>query len=121
MCCLVPLPCTDTVVRAVLLGTGSPTRANSNVSRAVPQPWHERPRIVTDTDSTEEWDIINLTVDAHPIHIHVSDFQVRFFVCIGSRLAALQLQDSGCCCLLGLLVASCKHSGIMLRLTLCCK
>ena len=32
----------------------------------------ERPRV----GSTEEWDIINLTQDAHPIHIHLIQFQL---------------------------------------------
>jgi len=29
------------------------------------------------TEVVEDWEIINLTVDAHPIHIHEEYFQVR--------------------------------------------
>ena len=28
------------------------------------------------TGSTEEWEIINMTVDAHPIHVHLIQFQL---------------------------------------------
>src|SRR5690606_6192384 len=32
----------------------------------------ERPRVGT----TEVWELVNLTMDAHPIHLHLIDFQV---------------------------------------------
>ena len=36
----------------------------------------ENPRIVGGVAPIEEWEIYNFTVDAHPIHLHLVEFQV---------------------------------------------
>jgi len=59
-----------------LLGTAEPTRdaAGNIVSGAVA--WHspttERPKV----DTTEIWEIYNATGDAHPVHLHLVNFEV---------------------------------------------
>lgn len=58
------------VPTAILLGTvdgaGSP----------VPQRWGDAISENPALDSTEVWEILNFTVDAHPIHIHEVQFEV---------------------------------------------
>jgi FtsP/CotA-like multicopper oxidase with cupredoxin domain len=57
--------------KAALLGTFNPT-----TGIGTPVMWHmpitENPTL----NSTEEWEFNNLTVDAHPIHVHQVKFQV---------------------------------------------
>lgn len=60
-----------TEVKAVLLGTGVPPTIPQNTPPTLPsgaglvkkQLWMDAIRTATPTDTTEEWDIINLTVD----------------------------------------------------------
>jgi FtsP/CotA-like multicopper oxidase with cupredoxin domain len=56
--------------QAALLGTVSPLGISTSLLWS--DPITENPGIST----TEEWVISNLTVDAHPIHIHLGGFQV---------------------------------------------
>jgi spore coat protein A, manganese oxidase len=38
--------------------------------------WHEKPTEVVQTGTTEVWEFYNLSPVAHPVHIHLVDFQV---------------------------------------------
>ena len=54
--------------------------------------WAEEARIETPTvDTVEQWNIINVTADTHPIHLHLVQFQVlgRQKFDVGGYLAAL--------------------------------
>jgi FtsP/CotA-like multicopper oxidase with cupredoxin domain len=57
--------------KAALLGTFDPATATST-----PLMFHEPITENPALGSTEEWEINNLTVDAHPIHVHLVKFQV---------------------------------------------
>jgi FtsP/CotA-like multicopper oxidase with cupredoxin domain len=39
-------------------------------------PWHAAPTETPALNSTEEWEIYNFTGDAHPVHLHLVNFQV---------------------------------------------
>jgi bilirubin oxidase len=64
---------------AVLPGVG-PLRSQLGGLKADgtadPRRWHEDPTERPAAGSTEVWEIHNFTEDAHPIHIHVTQFQV---------------------------------------------
>jgi hypothetical protein len=47
----------------VLLGTADPQQPVGDTQTAAPQLWSDPVTADTDTDTVEEWDIINLTVD----------------------------------------------------------
>jgi len=53
-----------------LLGTLNPDASGA------PHRWHEDPTERPAVGSTEVWEIHNFTEDAHPTHIHVTQFQV---------------------------------------------
>jgi FtsP/CotA-like multicopper oxidase with cupredoxin domain len=75
---LVPTP--GTTARNLVLvevldpTTGAPVKAllNNLPFTAPPQQW-EQPRVNT----VEQWNLINTTGDAHPIHLHLVQFQVK--------------------------------------------
>lgn len=49
-----------------------PTKAGASVNASGQKYMTEVPRV----GSTEQWEIINLTMDAHPIHLHLVQFQL---------------------------------------------
>jgi spore coat protein A len=61
------------------------------------RPFHSTDITEVEGDTLEEWELINTTVDAHPIHLHFTQFQVlnrqRFDV--GKYLAATGYVDPG--------------------------
>ncbi|MFJ6270349.1 multicopper oxidase family protein [Pseudarthrobacter oxydans] len=61
------------------------------------RPFHTTDITAVQGDTLEEWELINTTVDAHPIHLHFTQFQVlnrqRFDV--GKYLAATGYVDPG--------------------------
>ncbi|UCG33997.1 MAG: multicopper oxidase domain-containing protein, partial [Phycisphaerales bacterium] len=48
-----------------------------------------------DVDATEEWDIYNLTVDAHPIHLHLVRFEVTGREVIGGDARGPEPWETG--------------------------
>ncbi|KAF6257813.1 hypothetical protein COO60DRAFT_1460964 [Scenedesmus sp. NREL 46B-D3] len=61
---------------AQYIGTVSGDNVNPAALTAVKQFWMDPVTALTDLNTTEEWTIINLTPDAHPIHIHEVLFEV---------------------------------------------
>jgi FtsP/CotA-like multicopper oxidase with cupredoxin domain len=59
-----------------LLGVAEPTvdAAGNLVNGAIA--WHSPTTENPDLDSTEEWEIYNATEDAHPVHLHLVNFEV---------------------------------------------
>jgi len=64
-------PLESTTTRTVTLNTGSDGAYFLN-GRMFDSPADETPKLGT----TEEWDIVNLTYESHPIHLHLVQFQV---------------------------------------------
>jgi len=54
-----------------VMGPAGPTQAIING-----QKWHDTISEVPQVGSTEEWEIVNLTADTHPIHLHLVQFQL---------------------------------------------
>jgi bilirubin oxidase len=59
---------------AQYLGTIDDT--NADAQKGLEQHWSAQVRFVSGVNATEEWTIVNLTPDAHPIHIHEVLFEV---------------------------------------------
>eukprot|EP00775_Hariotina_reticulata_P002747 gene2747-3041_t len=59
-------------VVAVYLGQANIT---NGVGVGIPKTWSDPVTTNPETEVVEDWEIINLTVDAHPIHIHEEYFQ----------------------------------------------
>jgi FtsP/CotA-like multicopper oxidase with cupredoxin domain len=57
--------------QAALLGTVDPY-----TGAAIHKMWADAPTETPLLGSTEEWEICNFTMDAHPIHLHLVDFEV---------------------------------------------
>lgn len=72
--------------QAALLGTISPMGISTSLLWS--DPITENPGVST----TEEWAISNLTVDAHPIHLHLVKFQVIGRELIGGGPSPIGLQ-----------------------------
>ena len=74
----VPVVATQNIVLVeVHNAAGEPTMVllnNRNFLDATGQP--PSPVLTVGTDTLEEWDLINTTVDAHPMHLHFTQFQV---------------------------------------------
>ncbi|WIA36699.1 hypothetical protein OEZ86_007976 [Tetradesmus obliquus] len=60
---------------AQFIGTVQPTTTN-NVLQGEKRFWMDPVDTITGLNATEEWTIINLTPDAHPIHIHEVMFEI---------------------------------------------
>ncbi|NJO55414.1 MAG: multicopper oxidase domain-containing protein [Rhodospirillales bacterium] len=58
-----------------LLGTVDPA-PNEFGSEATPYPWFQPTTETPTIDTVEEWEIFNFTPDAHPMHVHLVNFQV---------------------------------------------
>jgi spore coat protein A, manganese oxidase len=74
-----PLPQPAPSARRVVLlteimdpGSGEPVMALLNA-----RPWETTDRERPVVDTLEEWEIVNLTADTHPIHLHLVQFQVH--------------------------------------------
>lgn len=57
-----------------LLGTVAEDLSGTNVATAYT--WFQPPTETPDLDSTEIWEIYNFTADAHPIHLHLVNFEI---------------------------------------------
>jgi FtsP/CotA-like multicopper oxidase with cupredoxin domain len=59
-----------------LLGTAEPTvdAAGNEVNGAIA--WHSPTTEIPDLDATEIWEIYNATGDAHPVHLHLVNFEI---------------------------------------------
>lgn len=56
---------------AAMLGTVDPI-----TNMGMPMPWMDAPTETPLLGATEEWEICNFTMDAHPIHVHLVEFEV---------------------------------------------
>ncbi|MBI4936237.1 MAG: multicopper oxidase domain-containing protein [Actinobacteria bacterium] len=56
---------------AAMLGTVDPL-----TNMGMPMMWGEAPSETPLLGATEEWEICNFTMDAHPIHLHLVDFEI---------------------------------------------
>lgn len=56
---------------AAMLGTVDPL-----TNMGMPMMWAEAPTETPLLGATEEWEICNFTMDAHPIHLHLVDFEI---------------------------------------------
>jgi spore coat protein A, manganese oxidase len=60
-----------------LLGVVEPgNETNFYGSRATPYTWFQKTTENPEFDSIEEWEIYNFTGDAHPIHLHLVNFEI---------------------------------------------
>ena len=59
-----------------LLGTVHPKNPNAFGSQATPYTWFEPDTELPKFKTTEIWDIYNFTGDAHPIHLHLVNFEI---------------------------------------------
>ena len=59
-----------------LLGIVHPGRLNSDGSQATPFTWANPDTELPLLNTTERWDIYNFTPDAHPVHLHLVNFQI---------------------------------------------
>lgn len=63
----------------VLLGTA--TNNVNGPNTATPQLWMDPVTADSASSTAHVWDIINLSADSHPIHLHHVDFEVRWRWC----------------------------------------
>jgi len=56
---------------SAMLGTYDPETGESS-----PTMWADPIKTIVDNGGTEEWEVYNLTEDAHPVHLHLVQFQV---------------------------------------------
>lgn len=59
---------------SILLGRAGTDADGNNI--AIPETWSDPVSTIAAENSVEDWEMINLTVDSHPIHIHETYFQV---------------------------------------------
>lgn len=59
-------------VKVFVNNTGWDGTASAGIAAVFPDGISEKPKV----GATELWEIINLTIDAHPIHTHLSQFQI---------------------------------------------
>jgi spore coat protein A, manganese oxidase len=64
-------------------GTGMPLR------------WHDPVNLTPRTGATEQWEIFDFTEDAHPVHIHVTQFQVINRQVIGGAVRGPDAGENG--------------------------
>ncbi len=62
--------------KAALLGTVMPPMTPGGMPMGMPMMWMDAVTEVVNQSDTEEWEIYDFTMDAHPIHIHQVQFQV---------------------------------------------
>jgi spore coat protein A len=49
---------------------------HTGTGSATPHPWHAPTTESPEVHTTEEWEVYNLTADAHPVHLHLVNFEV---------------------------------------------